>query len=92
MLETCISGVRNQNGLSKKSSEAADFWNMLQGWQTIGKCVKKVHFSILFLTKFRPMQTNREIKFKEAHPILYLNMAALSSLFSSRNFTQNTTV
>ena len=91
MLETCISGMRNQNELAKESSEVADFWNMLQGWQSIGKCVEKVHFNIRYLTKFRPMLTNMDIEFKEAHPILYLNMAAISSLFSSRNFTQNIT-
>ena len=91
MLETCISGMRNQNELAKESSEVADFWNMLQGWQSIGKCVEKVHFNIRYLTKFRPMLTNMDIEFKEAHPILYLNMAAISSLFSSRNSTQNIT-
>lgn len=37
------------------------------------------------------MLTNMDIEFKEAHPILYLNMAAISSLFSSRNSTQNIT-
>lgn len=91
MLEACISGMRNQNELAKESSEVADFWNMLQGWQSIGKCVEKVHFNIRYLTKFRPMLTNMDIEFKEAHPILYLNMAAISSLFSSRNSTQNIT-
>lgn len=83
--------MRNQNELAKESSEVADFWNMPQGWQSIGKCVEKVHFNIRYLTKFRPMLTNMDIKFKEAHPILYLNMAAISSLFSSRNSTQNIT-
>ena len=83
--------MRNQNELAKESSEVADFWNMLQGWQSIGKCVEKVHFNIRYLTKFRPMLTNMDIKFKEAHPILYLNMRGISSLFSSRNSTQNIT-
>ena len=50
MLETCISGMRNQNELAKESSEVADFWNMLQGWQSIGKCVEKVHFNIRYLS------------------------------------------
>ncbi len=86
-----FSGMRNQNELAKESSEVTDFWNMLQGWQSIGKCVEKVHFNIRYLTKFRPMLTNMDIEFKEAHPILYLNMAAISSLFSSRNSTQNIT-
>ena len=37
------------------------------------------------------IRDREDIEFKEGHPILYLNMAAISSLFSSRNFTQNIT-
>lgn len=70
----------------------ADFWNMLQGWQSIGKCTEKVHFNIRYLKKFRPMNVKEDMEFIEARPILYLNMAAISSLFSSRNSTQNITV
>ncbi len=53
--------------------------------------MEKVHFNIRYLTKFRPMNLKEDIEFKEGHPILYLNMAAISSLFSSRNSTQNIT-
>lgn len=41
MLETTINGMRNQNELAQESSEVADFWNMLQGWQSIGKCTER---------------------------------------------------
>lgn len=91
MLETTIKGIRHQNELAQESSEVADFWNMLQGWQSVGKCMEKVHFNIRYLTKFRPINLKEDIEFKEGHPILYLNMAAISSLFSSRNSTQNIT-
>ena len=64
---------------------------MLQGWQSVGKCIEKVHFNIRYLTKFRPINLKEDIEFKEGHPILYLNMAAISSLFSSRNSNQNIT-
>ena len=64
---------------------------MLQGWQSIGKCTEKVHFNIRYLKKFRPMNVKEDMEFMEARPILYLNMAAISSLFSSRNSTQNIT-
>lgn len=37
------------------------------------------------------MNVREDMEFKEARPILYLNMAAISSLFSSRNSTQNIT-
>ena len=91
MLETTINGMRNQNELAQESSEVADFWNTLQGWQSIGKCTEKVHFNIRYLKKFRPMNVKEDMEFLEARPILYLNMAAISSLFSSRNSTQNIT-
>ena len=91
MLETTVAGMRNQNELAQESSEVADFWNMLQGWQSSGKCVEKVHYRIRYLTRFRPMNVREDMEFMEARPILYLNMAAISSLFSSRNSTQNIT-
>ena len=91
MLETTVNGMRNQNELAQESSEVADFWNMLQGWQSIGKCTEKVHFNIRYLKEFRPMNVKEDMEFMEARPILYLNMAAISSLFSSRNSTQNIT-
>ena len=91
MLETTIKGIRHQNELAQESSEVVDFWNMLQGWQSVGKCIEKVHFNIRYLTKFRPINLQEDIEFKEGHPILYLNMAAISSLFSSRNSNQNIT-
>lgn len=91
MLETTIKGIRHQNELAQESSEVVDLWNMLQGWQSVGKCIEKVHFNIRYLTKFRPINLKEDIEFKEGHPILYLNMAAISSLFSSRNSNQNIT-
>lgn len=53
--------------------------------------VEKVHYRIRYLTRFRPMNVREDMEFMEARPILYLNMAAISSLFSSRNSTQNIT-
>lgn len=39
LFETAVKGVLNQNELAQESSEIGDFWNMLQGFQTTGKCV-----------------------------------------------------
>lgn len=91
MLETTLEGMRSQNELAQESSEVADFWSALQGWQTIGKCVEKVHYNIRYLTKFRPLNVKEDVEFLEAKPILYLNMAAIASLYSSRNSGQSTT-
>ena len=89
LFDTAVKGMRVQNELAQESSEVADFWNMLQGFQTMGKCVEKAHYRIRYLKSFRPLGGKEEIEFLEARPILYLNMAAVASLFNSRN--QNAT-
>ena len=85
LFETAIKGIRNQNELAQESSEIADFWNILQGFQTSGKCIDRAHYRIRYMKSFRPISAKEDIEFQEARPILYLNMAALSSLFNSRN-------
>jgi len=84
LFETAMKGVLNQNELAHESSEVGDFWNMLQGFQTTGKCVEGVHFNIRYLRKFRPLSVSEDIEFSEARPVLYLNAAAISPLFSGR--------
>ena len=85
LLETAVKGIRNQNELAQESSEIADFWSMLQGFQTSGKCIEKAHYRIRYMKSFRPLSVKEDIEFKEARPILYLNTAAVASLFDSRN-------
>ena len=85
LFDISLKGLRNQNELAQESSEVADFWNMLQGFQTSGKCVEKAHYRIRYMRSFRPISAKEDIEFKEARPILYLNMAAVASLFNSRN-------
>ena len=84
LFDTAVKGVLNQNELAQESSEIGDFWNMLQGFQTTGKCVEGVHFNIRYLRKFRPLSVSEDIEFSEARPVLYLNAAAISPLFSGR--------
>lgn len=85
LFDTAIKGIRNQNELAQESSEIADFWSMLQGFQTSGKCIEKAHYRIRYMKSFRPLSVKEDIEFKEARPILYLNTAAVASLFNSRN-------
>lgn len=37
------------------------------------------------MKSFRPLNVKKDIEFQEARPILYLNTAAVASLFNSRN-------
>lgn len=91
LFETAVNGLRNQNELAQESSEVADFWSNLQGLQTSGKCIDGTHYRIRYLKSFRPLSMAESIEFKEARPILYLNTAAVASLFGSRanNITAN---
>lgn len=84
LFDTAVKGVLNQNELAQESSEIGDFWNMLQGYQTTGKCIEGVHYNIRYLRRFRPLSVNEDIEFSEARPVLYLNAAAISPLFSGR--------
>ncbi len=84
LFDTAVKGVLNQNELAQESSEVGDFWNMLQGFQTTGKCVEGVHYNIRYLRRFRPLSVNEDIEFNESRPVLYLNAAAISPLFSGR--------
>ena len=85
LFETAVKGIRSQNELAQESSEVADFWSMLQGFQTSGKCIEKAHYRIRYMKSFRPLSVKEDIEFKEARPILYLHTAAVASLFNSRN-------
>ena len=89
LFDVSLRGLRNQNELAQESSEIADFWNMLQGFQTSGKCIENAHYRIRYLKSFRPLSSKEAVEFKEARPVLYLNTAAVSSLFGSR--TMNAT-
>ncbi|MDD7258459.1 MAG: DNA primase [Prevotellaceae bacterium] len=85
LFETAVKGVRNQNELAQESSEVADFWSMLQGFQTSGRCIDGAHYRIRYLRSFRPLSVKEDMEFREARPILYLNTAAVASLFNSRS-------
>ncbi len=84
LFETAVKGLLNQNELAQESSEVGDFWNMLQGLQTAGKCIDGVHYNIKYRRTFRPINAAEDMEFKEARPILYMNAAAISPLVSSR--------
>lgn len=85
LFDTAIRGIRGQNDLAQESSEISEFWNMLQGFQTAGKCVDKAHYRIRYLRSFRSTTSKTEMQFNPARPILYLNKAAIMGLFSSRS-------
>lgn len=89
LFNTAIKGIRNQNDLAQESSEVADFWNMIQGFQTSGKCIENAHYRIMHLTSFKPLGAATTTVYNTPRPILYLNMAAIASLFSRRSL--NTT-
>ena len=62
LFETAVKGIRNQNELAQESSEIADFWSMLQGFQTSGKCIEKAHYRIRYMKSFRPLSIKEDIE------------------------------
>ena len=91
LFETAVKGLRVQNDMTQESSEIADFWSTLQGFQVSGKCIEGTHFKIKYLTAFRPIGINEDIVFMGAKPILYLNIDAIANIFNNRgnNITSN---
>ncbi|MCH5239416.1 MAG: DNA primase [Muribaculaceae bacterium] len=91
LFETAIKGLRVQNEMTQESSEIADFWSNLQGYQVSGKCIDGTHFKIKYLTAFRPIGIEEDTVFMGAKPILYLNVDAIATVFSGRanNVTAN---
>ena len=85
LFDISLRGLRNQNELAQESSEIADFWNMLQGFQTSGKCIENAHYRIRYLKSFRPLSSREAFDFKEARPILYLNTAAVWKPYHERH-------
>lgn len=84
LFDTAVKCLFNQNELAQESSEVGDFWGILQGLQASGKCIEGVHYNIRYLRQFRPLSAKEDMEFSEAKPILYLNSAAVSSLFNGR--------
>ena len=60
LFDTAVRGIRNQNELAQESSEIADFWSMLQGFQTSGKCIEKAHYRIWYMKSFRPLSVKED--------------------------------
>lgn len=82
LFENSLRCMRAQNEFAKESSEVADFWEQLQGLQTEGKCIENAHYRIRYARSFKPLGADEEMIFPEPKPILYLNAAAVATLFN----------
>lgn len=82
LFDLALRNMRNQNEYAQESSEVADFWNTLQGYQTAGKCREFTHYRIQYLTRFRALSMKEDIIFPEAKPVLFLNAPAVALLFN----------
>ncbi len=84
MFDITLSGIRYQNEGCKKNSEMADFWEVLDSLHSQGRIVETAHYRIKYLTRFRPIGATEDIEFAKPTPILYLNGAAVSTLYTGR--------
>lgn len=85
LLTIAVSGMRLQNETAQESSEMGDFWEALQGFHTQGRAIEKTHFRIKWHNTFRSTTMKEDMIFPEPTPVLYLNTAAVSSLFNGRS-------
>ncbi len=84
MFDITIAGIRYQNEGCKKNSEMADFWEVLDSLHSQGRIVDKAHFKIRYLTEFRAIGSSEPMHFAKPTPILFLNGAAVSTLYTGR--------
>lgn len=91
LFETAIKGLRDHYEMTQESSEIADFWSNLRGYQASSKCNDGTHSKIKYLTAFRPIGIEEDTVFMGANPILYLNVDSIATVFSGRanNVTAN---
>lgn len=85
LLTIAVRGMRLQNETAQESSEMGDFWEALQGFHTQGRAIEKAHFRIKWHRTFRSTTMKEDMIFAEPTPVLYLNTAAVSSLFNGRS-------
>lgn len=80
--EVAIAYMTKQNEDCEQNSEMAEFWNLFQGLYTQGRIIDRAHFRIKYHMKFSTGSKREELDFGRPHPVLYLNPAAVSTLFS----------
>lgn len=79
-----VDGIRYQNEGCRKSTEMAEFWEIIDSLHSQGRIIDKAHFNIKYLTSFRAINSPEAMEFGKAKPILFLNTAAVSSIYASR--------
>lgn len=84
LFDITLAGIRYQNEGCKKNSEMADFWEVLDSLHSQGRIIEKAHFKIRYLTEFKPIGATEPIRFAKPTPILFLNGAAVSTLYTGR--------
>lgn len=79
-----VDGIRYQNEGCRKNTEMAEFWEIIDSLHSQGRIIDKAHFNIKYLTSFRAINSPEAMEFGKAKPILFLNTAAVSSIYASR--------
>jgi DNA primase catalytic core len=79
-----LQGIRYMNEGCKNSSEMADFWEVLTSLHSQGRIIEAAHFKIKYLTQFRPVDSKETKQFGRPIPVLFLNAAAISVIYTGR--------
>lgn len=84
LFDITLAGIRYQNEGCKKNTEMADFWEVLDSLHSQGRIIEKAHFKIRYVTEFKAIGATEPIIFAKPTPILVLNGAAVSTLYTGR--------
>ena len=80
-----IGGIRHQAREAGKTSETADFWEMVNALHMNGKIFYDSHFAIVSSTSFTPQKDpTKKVTFTKSTKLLYLNWPLLKELLRLR--------
>ncbi|MCM1140500.1 MAG: DNA primase [Muribaculum sp.] len=85
LFDICIEGLKHQNREATKTSETADFWEMVNAMHMAGKVFYDTHFIVNMQTSFTPQ---KGVKLRQEFPtpkkLLWLNWPLLKELLRLR--------
>ena len=85
LFDISIGGIRHQAREAGKTSETADFWEMVNALHMNGKIFYDSHFAIVSSTSFTPQKDpTKKVTFTKSTKLLYLNWPLLKELLRLR--------
>lgn len=85
VLDAVTKGMNSQNSMVERNSDTAEFWKTLETQHSRGTVEEDVHFTIKWLTAFKPLDKKRDEKvFATPKRVVFINFPALRAQLEER--------